>query len=171
MPGIGRPATGRVLKAGIRPSLSVDVEVSGASDMFGVMRAALQAQQMEVLYGPDDAQTSAKFAARYLLNFSTIKGARACGLGRRTGSQAPRKSADIIFIRGDNVNLAPVTDAAGAFALVAHPGNFDTVIVDGRIVKQHGSLLYLDLRRLVADARVSRDRLMRQTHIQSHRSD
>lgn len=161
MPGLGLPATGRLLKAGIRPSLSVDVEISAAGDMFTVMRAALTGQQMEILHNPDLAAGSKKFDAKDLLEFATIEGARACGLESRTGSLTPGKEADLILIRADDLNLAPVTDAAGAVVGGAHPGNVDMVMVAGRIVKRHGKMLHVDTQRVIALATQSRDRLMK----------
>ena len=39
--GHGWPATGRLLDAGIRPSLSIDVCCSNGGHMFGTMRATI----------------------------------------------------------------------------------------------------------------------------------
>lgn len=160
MPGLGIPATGRMLKVGLRPSLSVDVEVSAAGDMFTVMRAALTGQQMEVLHNPALAERSARFDAADLLQFATIEGARACGLDGRTGSLTPGKEADLILIRADDLNLAPVTDAAGAIVGGAHPGNVDSVFVAGRPVKRNGKMLSIDIPRILRLAEQSRDRLL-----------
>ena len=38
--GHGRPAVGRLLAVGVRPSLSVDTCVNVGGDLFGIMRAA-----------------------------------------------------------------------------------------------------------------------------------
>lgn len=160
MPGLGLPATGRMLKIGLRPSLSVDVEISAAGDMFTVMRAALTGQQMEILHNPTLAEGSTKFDAKDLLEFATIEGARACGIEHRTGSLTPGKDADLILIRADDLNLAPVTDAAGAIVGGAHPGNVDSVFVAGRAMKRHGKMLNVDVKRVLQLAERSRDRLM-----------
>jgi cytosine/adenosine deaminase-related metal-dependent hydrolase len=49
--GFGFPATGRLLRAGLRPGLGVDVVTSTGSDLFIQMRAALQAQRVLALAG------------------------------------------------------------------------------------------------------------------------
>ncbi len=101
-----------------------------------------------------------KFGAKDLLEFATIEGARACGIEHRTGSLTPGKDADLILIRADDLNLAPVTDAAGAIVGGAHPGNVDSVFVAGRAMKRHGKMLNVDTRRVLELAEKSRDRLM-----------
>lgn len=112
MPGLGQPATNRLLAAGVRPSLGVDTETIVSGDMFGVMRAALACQQLVLAgaAGPmDRAPGLPAFDAAGLLAFATIEGARACGIDDRTGSLTPGKEADIIMIRMDRANLLPAT--------------------------------------------------------------
>ncbi|MET1537665.1 amidohydrolase family protein, partial [Burkholderia sola] len=72
-------------------------------------------------------------------------GAHATGLSHKVGSLTPGKQADVIMIRTDDINLAPVCDAVGAVVLAAHPGNVDSVFVAGRAVKRHGRMLHVDL--------------------------
>ena len=43
--GHGWPATGRLMKAGIKPSFSIDVCSSNGGHMFGTMRAAIGTQR------------------------------------------------------------------------------------------------------------------------------
>lgn len=142
MPGLGQPATNRLLAAGIRPSLSVDVESAVAGDMFGVMRAALAYQQLvrAGAGGPLDPDGTATptFDARDLLAFATIEGARACGIEDRTGSITPGKAADLIMIRLTDPNLLPAGDVASAIVTAGHAGNVVRVLVDGRTVKSDG---------------------------------
>src|SRR5882757_4197775 len=97
---------------------------------------------------------------RDVLEFATLAGARAAGLGGRTGSLTPGKQADLILIRATDLNLAPVTDPAAAVVLAAHPGNVDTVLVGGRTVKRGGRLLAADLPGVLALAEVSRRRVL-----------
>lgn len=163
MPGLGQPATNRLLTAGIRPSLSVDVESAVAGDMFGVMRAALAYQQLvrAGAGGPmePDAEGLVTFTARDLLAFATIDGARACGIDDRTGSITPGKAADLVLLRLTDANLLPAGDVAAAIVTTGHAGNVSRVLVDGRTVKKDGVVLGLDG---VADAAArSRERIYR----------
>lgn len=160
MPGLGWPATRRALRHGIKPSLSVDVEVTAAGDMFSAMRAAYTAQQLEIVRDASEAEAGGCFTPRELLSFATLEGARACGLDHRVGSLTPGKQADLIFVRASDLNLAPAFDSAAALVAAAHPGNVDTVMVAGRFMKRHGKMIDLDAQRLVRLAAQSRDRLM-----------
>jgi 5-methylthioadenosine/S-adenosylhomocysteine deaminase len=160
MPGLGAPATGRLLAHGIRPGLGIDVEVGTAGDMFNVMRAALVAERLrETLLGPD-AVKAAPFGAHDLLELATIEGARACGLGDRTGSLTVGKQADLILVRIDDLNLAPANDWAGSLVAAGHAGNVDTVLVAGRVLKQGGRLTHVDTGAVVERARRSGRRLV-----------
>ncbi|GAA4158604.1 amidohydrolase family protein [Shinella granuli] len=144
MPGLGQPATNRMIAAGLRPSLSLDVETSAAGDLFGAMRAALVYQQLAragatgLMERNLDVLTT--FDSRDLLAFATINGARACGIDDRTGSITPGKEADLIMIRLSDLNLLPATDVAATIVTGAHSGNVTYVMVAGEVVKSDGVL-------------------------------
>ena len=74
---------------------------------------------------------------------ATLNGAKALGLADVTGSIAVGKRADIILIRGNDINIAPVADIEATVVQSATPANVDTVMVDGRIVKRGGQLVGL----------------------------
>ncbi|CAM5603380.1 TRZ/ATZ family hydrolase OS=Streptomyces fumanus OX=67302 GN=GCM10018772_14930 PE=4 SV=1 [Streptomyces fumanus] len=160
MPGLGQPATNRLLAAGIRPSLSVDTETIVSGDMFGVMRATLAYQQLVLAgaAGPmDRAPGLPTFDAADLLSFATIEGARAAGIDDRTGSLTPGKEADLIMIRLDHVNTLPATDVAATIVAGGHAGNVDLVVVAGDVLKENGVLKAGDA--VFEEAAASRDRL------------
>ncbi|MFF3256400.1 amidohydrolase family protein [Actinacidiphila glaucinigra] len=162
MPGLGQPATNRLLAAGVRPSLSVDTETIVSGDMFGVMRAALAYQQLIIAgaAGPmDRVPDLPTFDAADLLAFATIEGARACGIDGRTGSLTPGKEADLIMIRLDHANLLPATDAAASIVAGGHAGNVDLVVVAGQVLKENGALKSDEA--VFDAAAASRDRLFR----------
>lgn len=154
--GIGDIPFDRLLAAGIRPSLSGDTETKCAGDMFTQMRHAFAYYRSWMGGGhsrvPDAPAT---LTLRDVLEFATLAGARATGLDHKTGSLTPGKQADIVLIRGDDLNLTPVSDAVGAVVLAAHPGNVDTVFVAGRAVKRAGRLLHIDVEALRRRARAS----------------
>lgn len=154
MPGIGRPATGRLLKAGIRPSLSVDTETAVAGDLFTVMRATLATHRTE-----QDESESHPLDAADVFSFATREGAAAAGLTGRTGVLDVGYAADVILVRSDDVNLAP-DPTLGTVVASAHAGNVDTVIVDGVVRKRDGRLVHPRLRGLLDDAAASRQRLL-----------
>jgi len=145
--GFGWPETGRVLAAGLRPTLSADDCPAAAGDLFATMRTAFAVQR-----GLDGGLNS-----RELLAFVTVNAAESCGL--RAGSLTPGKAADVILLRADDPTVFPVTDPAGTIVTAGHPGLVDTVIVAGRTVKRDGRLLGVDLPRLQSRLLASRDRI------------
>ena len=86
---------------------------------------------------------------------ATLNGAKALGIGDVTGSIAVGKRADIILIRGNDINIAPVADVEASVVQSATPANVDTVLVDGRIVKRSGKLVAYDVDKIVRDAKAS----------------
>ncbi|MFJ6081758.1 amidohydrolase family protein [Streptomyces sp. NPDC092369] len=147
--GFGWPMTGRVLAAGLRPTLSVDDVPSVGGDLFSTMRTALAVQR-----GLDGG-----LRCRDLLEFTTVDAARSCGLDTRTGSLTPGKDADVILLRTDDLTVFPVTDPIGTIVSAGHPGLVDTVLVAGRVVKRDGVLVGVDLPAFRTRLLDSRDRV------------
>ena len=54
-------------------------------------------------------------------------------------------------------NLGVLTDPAQLLVTAAQPGNVDTVIADGRVLKRAGALTTLDAERIGSDARQALD--------------
>ena len=86
---------------------------------------------------------------------------RALGLGDVTGSFTVGKRADIVLIRGNDVNVAPVANVETTVVQSATPANVDTVMVDGHIVKRSGRLIGYDVEAIVARAKASALRIRR----------
>jgi cytosine/adenosine deaminase-related metal-dependent hydrolase len=168
--GHGWPATGRLLAAGVRPSLSIDVCTSTGGHMFGLMRTAIGTQR-----ALDNAANEAaggilgaapvELTCHDMLEFATIEGARAVGMQDRIGSLTPGKQADVILVRADSLGMAPLNNAAGALVYNAHPGLVDTVLVAGRPVKRAGVLLDHDPARVLAAAEQTRDHVLAQARL------
>lgn len=159
--GLGWPATGRLLDVGIRPSLSIDVCASNGSSMFSAMKATIAIQR-----GLDNAaeehageQDRVRLSCQDVIEFATIQGARALGLGDVTGSLTPGKQADVILVRTDGMSMTPMNNPTGELVYNAHAGMVDTVLVAGRVVKRHGALLGVDVPRVRDLAVRTRDRL------------
>jgi cytosine/adenosine deaminase-related metal-dependent hydrolase len=88
-----------------------------------------------------------------VLRQATIEGARALGLSALTGSLTPGKKADLILLRADALNIAPLNVPAGQIVLAAQPRNVDSVWVDGVARKRGGELLGMDVPALIRDAK------------------
>ena len=163
--GHGWPATGRLLDAGIRPSLSIDVCASNGGHLFGTMRATIGTERgWDNAHARERGESSVErmeLTCRDVLEFATIEGARACGMDKRIGSLTPGKRADVIIVRADSFGMTPLNNPVGAFVYNAHPGLVDTVLVDGEVVKRDGVLLGVDAGRVRRLAIESRDDILR----------
>jgi cytosine/adenosine deaminase-related metal-dependent hydrolase len=176
--GIGVPPIQQSLDHGIRPSLSVDVETEMPGDMFNQMRSVFTLQRLLALNPGIGGQGSgiggqgsgiggrgsgtggkppALLTVRDVIEFGTIAGARANQLDRRIGTLTPGKDADIIMLRTDAINVMPLNNAYGAVVLAMDTSNVDTVLIGGKIVKQGGRLVGVDLNRVRREAEQSRD--------------
>jgi 5-methylthioadenosine/S-adenosylhomocysteine deaminase len=148
--GHGNPPIQKAIDAGIRPSLSVDVETSVPNDFFAQMRTVFSLQKNEAwarrLAG--DGNPPKFLTVREVLEFATIEGARANGLDRKIGTLSPGKQADIILLRADRLNVMPMNNAVGAVVTSMGPQNVDTVLIAGKVMKRNGQLVGIDMERL-----------------------
>lgn len=143
---MGIPPILDTVEAGVSVSLSLDTTaISANADVFQAMRLAV---------GLEAARRGDPLALppRRALELTTVEAARALGLGEAVGSLTPGKRADIVLVRTDRLNLAPVVDPAVAIVHSAQPADVDTVIVDGRVLKRDGKLTAVDPGRIVAEA-------------------
>jgi cytosine/adenosine deaminase-related metal-dependent hydrolase len=145
--GMGLPPIVEMLEAGVPLCLSVDtMAASDNSDMFAVLRVTLGlargVHQNATVYQPDQ-----------VLRHGTIDGAAALGLGQVTGSLTPGKRADVIVLRADDLNLAPINVADGQVVLAAQPRNVEHVWIEGRVRKRDGALVGVDTAALVREAK------------------
>ena len=108
--GHGPPPTGRLLRRGVRPSLSVDVVSSVPGEMFTQMRTALVYERIGAHTDTPDDAFAPTLTHRDVLEFATIEGARACALEDKVGSLTPKKQADIVLLNVNAINTAPMVD-------------------------------------------------------------
>jgi cytosine/adenosine deaminase-related metal-dependent hydrolase len=142
--GHGHPAVSRLMKVGVRPSLSVDTCTNVSGDLFAIMRATLSIARGDsnaAIIETGVMPTEVVLSARDVIEFATLQGARANGLESTTGSLAVGKQADIVVIDTNAPNLIPLNYGAGATVMGAHAGNVEAVLVAGRFVKRDGRLV------------------------------
>src|SRR5690606_34290377 len=78
---------------------------------------------------------------RQVLRYATSEGARVAGLASVTGTLEVGKQADIVMLRTDRPNIAPINDPIGAVVWGMDTSNVDNVFVAGVPVKRDGVLL------------------------------
>jgi cytosine/adenosine deaminase-related metal-dependent hydrolase len=140
--GVGRPPMQQLIDRGIRPGLGVGEERLAPGDVLAQMRAAISVQHATLF----DLKLAGKggipnlLGTRDVIRYATIDGARAVGLGDATGSLTPGKRADLVVLRADRPNIAPVNDPIGAVVWGVDTSNVDWVFVDGVARVEHGEL-------------------------------
>lgn len=161
--GHGYPATGRLLKHGIRPTFSIDVCSSNGGHMFGTMRTAIGMQRaLDNAPGVETGEVIERISLSCadVLQFATIDGARAAGLDSVTGSLEVGKAADIVVLDDSSLSMIPMNNPFGAVVYNAHPGMVRDVFVAGTRVKKDGELVGVDRARLRELALASRDHIV-----------
>lgn len=155
------PAVDEALSVGIRPGLSIDVEVALASDMFTQMRALHAIQRMRAVnaaYGTD--QQPSRISTHDVLDFATLQGARTNGLEGVTGSLTPGKKADLLLIQAEDINNMPLNDPIATIVLGSDARNISAVLINGEPRKWNGEVLDIDLHALRSQVHASRDHVL-----------
>ncbi|MGE6729050.1 amidohydrolase family protein, partial [Streptomyces niveus] len=158
------PAVDEALSVGIRPGLSIDVEVALASDMFTQMRTLHAIQRMRAVnaaYGTDEQPS--RITTHDVLDFATLQGARTNGLARVTGSLTPGKKADLLAVRAEDLNNMPLNDPIGTVVLGCDARNISAVLINGEPRKWNGDVLDVDLTALRGEVHASREYVLNAT--------
>jgi 5-methylthioadenosine/S-adenosylhomocysteine deaminase len=160
--GHGTPPVQKVLDLGLRPSLSIDVETTVPGDLFTQMRTILALQHnniwMRSLVG--EKNLPKMLTARDVIEFATVEGARANHLDRKVGTLTPGKDADLILLRTDRFGVTPMNSATGAIVTSMNPGNVDTVLIAGKVMKRNGQMVGVDYEKIAKLVDASRDYTM-----------
>ena len=135
-----------LLEAGVKVSLSTDHTTNYNCDPFLAMRILFALHQHRI-------GNKISLTVKRLVQLATLDGAVDLGISEKTGSLTPGKRADIILVRTTDINMAPVGDSYEALVSLAQPTNVDTVIVDGRILRQSNKFTALDHGKVVHEAR------------------
>ncbi|WP_437600742.1 amidohydrolase family protein [Sorangium sp. So ce590] len=155
----GMPPIQAALDLGVQPSLSTDVECTMTADFFTQMRTVFTLQRALINERALAGETGLPelLTCRDVIRFATIEGARVAQLSHKIGTLTPGKEADIILLRADAINVAPLNNVPGAVVTLMDRSNVDTVIVAGRIRKWRGHLVDVHMHHLRAALEASRD--------------
>jgi cytosine/adenosine deaminase-related metal-dependent hydrolase len=157
---------GRAHRAGVTPSLGVDIPSRVALDLFaqmrltfGVMRNDEASEERRTGRWPLARRPGTPLAEpRHMLEYVTINAARAVGLGEELGRIAPGCLADVVLLR-DGPYGRSLGDPAAHVALQSTPADVDTVIIGGAVRKRAGRLTDLDPADAAAATRRVRERV------------
>ena len=131
-------------------SLGVDCHTSAGSSMLEQMRLVLileRDRQNEAIMQQGKYPKEIKVKTVDAFNLATIKGARAIGMDQELGSIAEGKLADLVIFDAETPSMTCAAQHDPLVAVVKHAGTreVDTVIVGGKIRKEKGQLVDVDL--------------------------
>lgn len=140
--GLGTPPIQALIDRGIRPGLGVEDQLIAPGDVFAQMRSvqSLQHGASFELKLAGKSRVPALLGTRDVIRYATIDGARVAGVGEVTGCLEPGRQADLILLRTDRPNIAPVNDPIGAVVWGMDASNLDTVLIAGRVRMREGVL-------------------------------
>jgi cytosine/adenosine deaminase-related metal-dependent hydrolase len=161
--GHGTPTIQEALDHGLRPSLSSDHGVEIAQDFFTIMRSTFTFQRNQLFQRARNGETNLPplLGCRDLLEFATIEGARCANIESKVGTLTPGKEADILLLTADRLNVWPLNNAPGVVVNLMNPGHVDTVLIAGKVKKWRGSLVGVDMPRVLRLVQDARDAVMR----------
>ncbi|MFO1268685.1 MAG: amidohydrolase family protein [Rubrivivax sp.] len=159
---------GRAHRAGVLPTLGIDIPSRVALDLFGqmrltfhVMRAEEAAAERRVGRWPLVRRPGSPFTTpRHMLEYVTVNAAQALGMADSVGRIAPGLRADIVLLRTGPYGIS-VGDPAAHVALQACAADVDTVLVDGVVRKRGGQLQHVDRAEALAATRRVRERVLK----------
>lgn len=160
--GMGRPVFAQCEAHGVKPTLSCDVISLNSGDLVSQARMGLGFKRWADtehlnLAGSDPTEVST--TTLQAMEWATINGAEACGLGDQVGSITVGKQADLMVVGGPGFATHPMLDAPGAIIFQTTPSDVRHVLIAGEFVKRDGELVGHDLPRLLAEADESGTRI------------
>jgi 5-methylthioadenosine/S-adenosylhomocysteine deaminase len=158
------PTSNLKLAAGIAPvarmrELDIDVGIgtdgpasNNDLDMFEEMRLA-------ALLAKGSGGDPTALPAREALAMATRIGAGALHMGHLTGSLEPGKRADLIVVSMASARQTPMYDPVSHLVYVTRGDDVRTTIVNGRVLMRDRTVLSLDARQVLADARAMAEKV------------
>jgi 5-methylthioadenosine/S-adenosylhomocysteine deaminase len=157
----------RLLEAGVIVALGTDnPSANDSSNLFDSIKLAALLQSLD---GP---APRAQSAARAALRMATAGGARAMGLADELGAVEAGRRADLILLDLGTLGFVPLNDPVRQVVYCENGSSVRTVLVNGRVVVDEGTLTTIDLaalreegtefaRKAVADNRAVREQYAR----------
>ncbi|EHK39606.1 uncharacterized protein TrAtP1_006897 [Trichoderma atroviride] len=161
--GLGYPVCFRDDTSAIS-SLGVDCHSNNGSSIVNQMRLGLQAERgirNHAILETSKAPRHLSLSVQEVFRLGTIGGAKAIGMQDQLGSLEEGKLADIVIFDGLSPSMicAAEEDPVAAIVLHSSTADIETVIVDGRVVKQQGKLVPVELDMTLSDFKPAKARL------------
>ncbi len=113
--------------------------------------------KLTALFGKMYTKDPTVMPAERVLRMATIEGAKALGLEKEIGSLTPGKKADLICVDTRHPTLQPVIlepfNLAANLVYAARGHEVDKVMIDGRMIVDHGKITTFDTDQVLEDIR------------------
>ncbi len=146
-----------MLEAGITAGIGTDA--GNNSNLVETNRAMYL---IAVLY-KDARRTSNAITAETALELATISGAKTLGLGDEIGSIEPGKKADMALYDTRRAEWATLFNPVNSLVYNADGRSVHTVIVDGRVVVEDHTPLFVDEQALIAEVQAVGESMLART--------
>src|SRR5262249_4105534 len=157
--GCGIAPVREMVEQGLTVGLGTDGAMSSDNlNLFEAMRFAALVGKVRFPHEP-----ARWLGAQTAWDLATRGSARVLGMADALGAIAPGYKADLVLLRADSVFLRPLNHPLNALVYAETGADVDTVLVDGRIVLEHGNILTVNETHLRAQAQDAADRLRTQT--------
>ena len=129
------------------------------------MRSAFAFQRLNILQRRmrNEQNVPPLLTCREVLEFATVEGARCANLDSKIGTLSPGKDADIVVLKADRLDLWPVNNAFGTVVNLMNPSHVESVFIAGKVKKWRGTLVGVDMARVMRLASEAHDGLLRRT--------
>ena len=146
-----------MLEAGI--TVGIGTDAGNNSNLIETNRAMYL---VAVLY-KDARRSSTAITAETALELATIGGAQALGLGDEIGSIEPGKKADLALYDTRRAEWATLFNPVNSLVYNADGRSVHTVIVDGRVVVEDHTPLFVDEQALIAEVQAVGESMLART--------
>ena len=158
--GFGMTSDGllpEMLEAGITAGIGTDA--GNNSNLIETNRAMYL---IAVLY-KDARRSSTAITAETALELATISGAQALGMGAEIGSIEPGKKADLALYDTRRAEWATLFNPVNSLVYNADGRSVHTVVVDGRVVVENHTPLFVDEQALIAEVQTVGENMLART--------
>jgi guanine deaminase len=152
--GCGIAPVREMLDRGLAVGLGTDGSV--CADNQNLFEALRIASVVSTIRFPHE--TDRWLDARTAWALATAGSARILGLAGDLGAIASGRKADLVLLRSDSVFLRPLADPLNTLVYAETGASVETVLVDGRVVVEHGRVTTVDTHRIYARAQEAADR-------------
>jgi 5-methylthioadenosine/S-adenosylhomocysteine deaminase len=152
--GCGIAPVRELLDRGVAVGLGTDGSV--CADNQNLFEALRIASVVSTIRFPQE--TNRWLDARTVWELATAGSARILGLAADMGAIAVGRKGDLVLLRADSVFLRPLADPLNTLVYAETGASVEMVLVDGRVVVEHGRVTTVNANRIYAQIQAAAER-------------